>query len=266
MQIGARVLDLAEWLEVDELYARDLAEKRSLMATRPAQVFAALPVGLAASEEVLALVTAHLHTRFPACIAHCTSDDAIQHPLARAALMVQEDLCVMSLVDGEWILSAASVCFPNRWDLMAKMGRSLAGIHEPVPHYTARIGVATSSLFHKLTVDRPVWRLNWTIMDSPVLHQPVAAPQPDALQLRGGHLAENLWFRRERQTLRKLPQSGDILFTIRTYVDSLAAVVKRDPDFRRNLSHTIADIDQAMVDYKGWAAIKPQLTEWARGE
>ena len=264
LQIGARVLDLTQWLEVDVHYARDVAEKRALMATVPGQVFAALPRGLKGSEEVLALVSAHLSDRLPALAESLPANDSNQHPLVRAALTVQEDLCVMSLVDGEWILSAASVCFPNRWDLRAKIGRSLSGIHEPVPDYAAKIGAATNSLFHKLTVERPIWRLNWTIMDSPALHQPVPVPLPDALRLTGGDLAENLWFRRERQTLRKLPQSGDILFTIRTYTDSLAAVVRHDPDFRRNLASTIAEVDQAMVYYKGWANIKQQLLDWSR--
>ena len=264
LQIGARVLDVTKWLEVDAHYARDVAEKRALMGTVSGQVFAALPRGLKGSEEVLALVTAHLSDRLPALVASLPANDSSQHPLVRAALKVQEDLCVMSLVDGEWILSAASVCFPNRWDLTAKIGRSLSGIHEPVPDYEAKIGVATNNLFHKLTVERPIWRLNWTIMDSPVLHQPAPLPLPDALRITGGDLAENLWFRRERQTLRKLPQSGDILFTIRTYTDSLAAVARHDPDFRRNLASTIAEVDQAMVDYKGWANIKQQLLDWSR--
>ncbi len=264
LQIGARMLDLTQWLEVDAHYARDVAEKRRLMATVPAQVFAALPRGLAGSQEVQALVTAHLQDRFPALADSMLADDPKQHPLVHAALKVQEDLCVMSLVDGEWILSAASVCFPNRWDLTAKIGRSLSGIHEPVPHYEAKIGAATNSLFHKLTVERPIWRLNWTIMDSPALHQPVPVPLPDALRINGSDLAENLWFRRERQTLRKLPQSGDILFTIRTYTDSLAAVARQDRDFRRNLAGTIAEFDQAMVDYKGWANIKERLLDWSR--
>ena len=149
LQIGARVLDLAQWLEVDAHYARDIAEKRALMGSAPAQVFAALPLGLAGSQEVQALVTAHLRDRFPALADSMFADDPKQHPLVQAALKVQEDLCLMSLVDGEWILSAASVCFPNRWDLTTKIGRSLSGIHEPVPHYEAKIGAATNRSYIK---------------------------------------------------------------------------------------------------------------------
>ena len=263
MQIGARVLDLAQWIEVDADYAADLAEKRRLLREAPTQVLACLPQGLAGSREVLALLESHLPRYFPALTPSVESADETLHPLAQAALKVQEDLCVMSLEQGEWVLTAAAVCFPNRWDLTGKIGRSLMGIHQPVPHYAEKIGAATDSLFHKLTVDRPLWRLNWTIVDSPILHQPVPVPLPDALRPDSENLAENLWFRRERQTLRKLPASGDILFTIRTYTDTLAEMARRDPEFRRHLAGSMRGLDQAMVDYKGWVGIREALGRWA---
>lgn len=263
MQIGARVLDLAQWIEVDADYAADLAEKRRLLREAPTQVLACLPQGLAGSREVLALLESHLPRYFPALTPSVESADETLHPLAQAALKVQEDLCVMSPVNGEWVLTAAAVCFPNRWDLTGKIGRSLMGIHQPVPHYAEKIGAATDSLFHKLTVDRPLWRLNWTIVDSPILHQPVPVPLPDALRPDSENLAENLWFRRERQTLRKLPASGDILFTIRTYNDTLAEMARRDPEFRRHLAGSMRGLDQAMVDYKGWVGIRDALGRWA---
>jgi len=264
MQIGARVLDLAQWIEVDADYAADLAEKRRLLREAPTQVLACLPQGLAGSREVLALLESHLPRYFPALTPSVESAGETLHPIAKAALKVQEDLCVMSLAQGEWVLTAAAVCFPNRWDLTSKIGRSLMGIHQPVPHYAEKIGAATDSLFHKLSAERPLWRLNWSIVDTPALHQPVPVPVPDALRLVNEHLADNLWFRRERQTLRKLPQSGDILFTIRTYVHSLAETVRRVPDFRAQLAASMTGLDAAMVDYKGWVGIREALERWAQ--
>ena len=212
--------------------------------------------------EVLALIDLHLRRNFPSLASVPHPEDETLHPVAQAALLVQEDLCVMSPVNGEWVLTAAAVCFPNRWDLTGKIGRSLMGIHQPVPHYAEKIGAATDSLFNKLSVDRPLWRLNWTIVDSPALHQPVPVPVPDALRLVNEHLADKLWFRRERQTLRKLPQSGDILFTIRTYVHSLAETLRRVPDFRAQLAASMTGLDAAMVDYKGWVGIREALGRW----
>ena len=108
---GARVLDLAQWIEVDADYAADLAEKRRLLREAPTQVLACLPQGQAGSREVLALLESHLPRYFPALTPSVESADETLHPLAQAALKGQEDLCVMSLEQGEWVLTAAAVCF-----------------------------------------------------------------------------------------------------------------------------------------------------------
>lgn len=265
VQIGARVLDLAQWLEVDAHYAEDLAHKRRLLERVPQQVLACLPAGFDGASETLRLIRAHLERYFPALAPAPGTGDSDLHPIAQAALLVQEDLCVMSREAGVWRLTAASVSFPNRWDLRTKLGCSLADIHGPVPHYASRIGKATDSLFDGLGCERPLWRLNWTIVDSPELHQPTPVELPDALRGDAADFAARLWFRRERQTLRKLPETGDILFTIRTYVHSLADTARRDPHFRAHLASNLQGFDQAMVDYKGWAGIREALGRWAGG-
>jgi hypothetical protein len=55
----------------------------------------------------------------------------------------------MSQVGNDWILSAASLCFPSRWDVREKIGKNLLGIHGPVPHYAETIGSATQNIFDK---------------------------------------------------------------------------------------------------------------------
>jgi hypothetical protein len=192
------------------------------------------------------------------------SVDPNLHPLEAASLLVQEDLCLMSQVGNDWILSAASLCFPSRWDVREKIGKNLLGIHGPVPHYAETIGAATQNIFDKLSIERPIWRVNWTVMDSGELHQPTAVRSPDAMEITSANIEEALYFRRERQTLRKLPDSGDILFTIRTYSDTFAQVVKQFPDFRQHIGTTIAGSTPQLVDYKGWANILNELQSWSK--
>ena len=170
----------------------------------------------------------------------------------------------MTQVGTDWVLSAASLCFPSRWDVRDKIGKNLVGIHAPVPHYEEKIGTATQNLFDKLSVERPIWRVNWTVMDSGELHQPTAPRGPDAMQLSSENIEQALHFRRERQTLRKLPESGDILFTIRTYTDPFATVVEQFPEFRRNIGSTIAGASPQTADYKGWVKILNDLQAWSQ--
>jgi hypothetical protein len=264
MHVGARKLDLANWIEINSDYENDIAQKRELLSRKHDEVFVSLPLGEAGSREVLELLTKHLPQVFPERWPGGLAIDQSLHPLEAASLLVQEDLCLMTQVGSDWILSAASMCFPSRWDVRDKIGKNLLGIHGPVPHYAETIGVATQNVFDKLTVDRPVWRVNWTVMDSGELHQPTAVRRPDAMEITSSNIEQKLYFRRERQTLRKLPNSGDILFTIRTYSDTFADVAHQFPEFRRHIGTTMAGSTPQLIDYKGWANILNELQSWSR--
>lgn len=69
------------------------------------------------------------------------------------------------------------------------------------------------------------------------------------------------FIRVERQTLRKLPASRDILFTIRIHLDPLA-VLARHPD-RATLAASFAAqleaLDVAQLDYKGLTSDRDRL-------
>jgi hypothetical protein len=150
MHVGARALDLDKWIEINSDYEMDLAQKRDLLNKKHDEVFLSIPLGDAGSREVLELLSEHLPRIFPERWPNEVSVDPNLHPLEAASLLVQEDLCVMSQVGNDWILSAASLCFPSRWDVREKIGKNLLGIHGPVPHYAETIGAATQNIFDKL--------------------------------------------------------------------------------------------------------------------
>jgi hypothetical protein len=93
------------------------------------------------------------------------------------------------------------------------------------------------------------------VLDDPALFQPVSATRhrDDAVD------PSALWFRTERQTVRALPASGSVLFTIRTTVAPLASADERQ---RRLLAATLRTVDPAMAAYKGWTALLPPLLAW----
>lgn len=257
--MGLRALNLENWLERDDNYGDEIALKRKLYAEQAEQVFAVLPEGLVGSTETLELISNQL--------SHCDVSNQVfepeLHPLHSASLLVQEDLCVMSKLAGQWKLTAASVCFPSRWDLTEKIGTSLAQIHAPVPHYAQRIGPATDAMFDKFDVERPVWRLNWTILDNPELFQPRVISGELDPESSLAQFAQNLYLRIERQTLRVLPVSKDVLFTIRTYVDSLAAIAQRYPEFQANIAQTLQAVSPETRTYKGWDRLWDKLQDWS---
>jgi dimethylamine monooxygenase subunit A len=273
LSMGLRRLDSARWLEVDEHRARDLEKKAELLASSPSVVLAVLPEGLDAAEELADLVVAdlvehHRGTVEPrgAQVLDCSSGVLVDrrelHPVAAASLLVQEDLCVLEQLDEEWRLTAACVCFPSRWSLTEKLGTSLTTIHSPVPGFADELATPATRFFDRLAVQRPVWRLNWTVLDTPELFLPTASSRgtPPSSE----RLMDELWFRVERQTLRRLADTGAIVFTIRTYVTALRKLVTAHPDSADALASTLETVPDTVAAYKGWTGLLGPLVEALR--
>lgn len=262
LTMGLRTLQLDNWIEVDEHFDAEIHKKRELLSSQHEQVFAALPDGLQGSQETFDLLVDFLPQKFPELFPSPIACDQSLHPLEAASLLVQEDLVVMSPRGDQWVLTAACVCFPSRWDLTTKLGKNLFEIHTPVPDYNNRIGAATNTMFGKFTADRPVWRINWTVLDTDELYLPSGAGRREHTPTDEQSFADSTFFRTERQTMRVLP-SKDVLFTIRTYVDSLASIDQRYPEFRENLGQTLATVSPDMREYKGWEPMWKQLMTWS---
>lgn len=279
--IGLKPLDAAEWIEVDWNYGAYIAEKRRLYAEIPDLVFAEEPGTGEAQQEVLDLLTAHLasgggqdatppETRdaVAAQLRDVAAMDAGAPPLTRAALLVQEDLVLMRRGDNGWRLAAASLCFPSSWSLREKFGRPMHEIHTPVPGFGAgtRNAELIERMFDKLQ-GQAVWRLNWSISVDPSLYLPLSTVErKDRADRRASRFptedsVASAFIRVERQTLRKLPRSGDILFTIRIHVDPMK-VLAAHPDRARlaaGFAEQLAAMEEAQLDYKGLAADRDRL-------
>lgn len=267
MTLGLRPLDLDQWLEVDERYDEQMAEKATLLSERHDEVVATASAGDGAAGEVADLVTAWMGEHHAGLAAHLAdgradgpADGPAQrrsevHPIEVAARVVQEDLCVLVHDGSAWRLEAACVCFPSRWRLADKIGATVAQIHGPVPDYAGTTSRVVDASLDRLRVERPQWRLNWTILDEETLFQPTAArpAHPSPLRDLGA-----LSLRVERQTLRRLPDTGAILFTIRTYVSNLGDVVST-PGTAADLAATLRTCSPELAAYKGWTDLLPRV-------
>ncbi|WP_184876616.1 heme-dependent oxidative N-demethylase family protein [Mesorhizobium sangaii] len=282
--IGLKPLDPADWIEVDDHLLPYLAEKRRLYAEIPERVFVEEDGTREAQQEVLELLGKHLPERFPDTYRRTDAGvevvSAESHfpipsgldgaPLVAASLLVQEDLILMRRNDSGWRLVAGSLCFPSSWSLLEKFGKPLQQIHEPVPGFGP--GTRPAELINRMfdgLQGQAVERFNWSIQADNALYHPLsnveridrATSRPT--RFPDGDVRAHAFIRVERQTLRKLPSSRDILFTIRIHLDPLA-VLERHPD-RATLALSFAaqlealDLDQ--LDYKGLTSDRDLLIE-----
>ncbi len=276
LAMGLRTLDPAEWIEIDERFAAELALRRELLEQRRDEVQAGLPESAAGQREVLELLLEHLPARFSShyrrangAIENLVTGERFdleawsERPLELAGRLVQEDLCLMQKDTAGYRLVAAVLCFPAHWRLADKLGRPLVLIHEPVPGFAERLAPTVDRFFANLAAARPVWRANWSLVDTderflPPEHRKTSKPI-DAL--RAG---EQMWLRVERQTFRRLPRSGDVLFGIRTYVEPLAVAID-GAAAAEALAARIGEMPDATLRYKGIAPIRAPLLAWLAG-
>jgi len=273
MALGLRLLaDPADWLVLDEDWARDLREKRRLESEHREQVWVELPGSVPAQREVRDVLLAHLETHHPGRIRRSGDRLALPAldesfdlasgvpPLLLASRLVQEDLCLLERASDAWRLSAASVCFPTRWDLPSKLGDTLTGIHDPVPGYRAALARPAERFFDGLRPDRIAVRGNWSLVDTPALFQPQPG-NPGAPRVTEDNVAETVWLRAERQTLRRLPETGAILFTIRIFRDPLGAL-SMQPERARLLAEDLRTLPDELSRYKSIPELREPVLAW----
>lgn len=241
--MGTRALDEASWLLPDEHRDDDLAEKRRLLADVPDVVVAITPdaTTAAAVEEAAALVAVGARR------------------LEEAALAVQEDLCVLVRRDDGWRLDAGVVCFPSMWRIADKVGRPMTEVHGPVPAYAEELARRVDRFLDRLRPERPVGRRNWLLHTSPRLHQ----PDPPAEEPVPA-VPDRMWLRSERQTLRRLPRTGAILFTIRTQQAPLAVLQDR-PDLAPAVAAAVRSWSDDLVAYRSASAWRAPVVAWLDG-
>ncbi len=270
-------LDPKDWIEPDAHLAADLAEKERLLAERYSELFIVLPEARPGSEEVLALLADYLPAQFPnlyqrqgdglynrASGQRWDLANTSLHPLDLAGRLVQEDLCLMQLESdsGHYRLVGASVCFPTRWRLADKMGDTVGPIHAPVPGYEAQLSSTMDRFFARLKTERPVWRVNWSLVDDPALYLPRGHGRRERDHgITPENVGEKLWLRMERQTLRRLPHTQEVLFTIRIYVHPLHTLAAH-PERAATLATAIRSLPPELQTYKSVRPFREAILAW----
>ena len=248
------------WLWPDDQRDAELAERDRLLAEQHDEVFGARPGTEAAGAEVLALVTEWLSEQRPDLAVAPVRDDV--HPLEAAGRLVQEDLCLMVERDGAPHLDAGCLCFPSHWRLLDKLGRPAREVHGPVPRYDAELAERVDRYLTRLRPDVIGLRRNWTVHDSPALHSPVRPPMDRPVT--AADVPSALWLRSERQTLRRLPETGAVLFTIRVQ-QAPFGVLAEQPDAAASLAARVRAQPDELTKMNGLAGYRDAVLAWLDG-
>jgi dimethylamine monooxygenase subunit A len=274
-RLGLRPLDVEDWIQIGPDYDQEMARKRDVLERAHPTVVAVLPDIEPEAQEVLGHLVHHLCRRWPQWFSvdrgvvtnHRTgetfqlADDPL-HPLDIAGRLVQEDLALLVPRAGGLVFGGGSVCFPNRWDLPSKIGRTLAEVHAPVAQLNEQLATPIDGFFERLAPERSYWRLGWGVLDTDDPYQPVdgtAAARPGLPD--AAEVADRTFLRVERETIRRFAVTGVVLFTIRTYIRPLAHLAERTDDAAR-LAEALAAFPADVADYKQLDDLGPLVRGW----
>lgn len=277
--MGIKALDPADWILFGEDAEHQLTERRRLLDRQPADVLSALPGSEAAQDELLAVLLGYLERhaqgryrierdgvietasglRFPQHVA--------SPPLELAGRLVQEDFCLLQREGDRYILTAAVLCFPAHWYLSEKIGRPLIDIHAPVPGFAEQLGAPVERLFERLDAEKPVQRLNWSLVNTDQLFLPPSHRREpvdlEPVDLEPDEIGTALRLRVERQTLRRLPDTKAVVFSIRTFVHPLDEVVD-SAETADALMQRLLELPSPMQTYKNLEKVKPALVAYLK--
>ena len=247
---GLQPLDPERWTEPDAAFAAQMAYRDRLVAERPDRVALARPTAEPALRELARMLGDHLERRH----GYLRKGDGVLRPdgvtlpeapdIATLARFCQEDWLILEppAEEGEYILAAGAVCFPTGWDLRTKIGQSLTHIHAPVPGYAGALARRVNRIFEAIRPDTPLWRVNFSVAGTPELH----CPGPH----RHHTVSNRRYLRTERQTLRRLPESGAVVFGVKVHVTPVETLT---PDQYAAFRDALAAFSPDMAAYKAGA-------------
>ena len=177
----------------------------------------------------------------------------------------QGDMALLDQRDGDLYMDAGVVTGPADWSLAFDAGMSFRQWHAPVP-LAHQAGVFDRALKYLLGIQagQPVRRLNWTLTIHPRLdtssetcHQWGA----DRGHVTPDNVGDTVHLRVELQFMARLPRSNALMFSIRTYLASMAELVTH-PAWARRLHRVLRDLPKPIADYKGMSRYRSTLVDW----
>ena len=266
LNLGLRKCSSEEWLDGDDAFSdglmrkRQLAEKEDLISNQKGEIYACLPDAVEAEKEAITTLTEHLR------IYHQfnTKAQKFDH-LTSVCSHIPEDILIMlptkkNNPDTDWILGAACLCFPSHWRLHDKIGQSITAIHDPVPDFGKVLARPVIKFFTNMQIGRLSQRLNWSVQTEDKLY----TPRHNRTKFRAktaDQWGNIIHLRVEKQCFLKLPETGAVIFSIRTSLAPLNRF-RKAPEFANAILQQAVKLSDTFRAYKNLNTTEKGLRIW----
>ncbi|KAJ5577436.1 uncharacterized protein N7459_006400 [Penicillium hispanicum] len=280
VMMDIRKLDSQNWLTLDKNYMAEHRVRDHLLREKRDQVLRCLPESADACQEALEEVSSFLCQRFGNMFGKTFQGGQMfienrmtgekfnisgrgpeghnTDALEAAVRLTMEDLSILMQNDeGEYYLAASASLFPTGWTVDERIGWTISRLHEPVPLWHQHVASSVSKFLARLTPASPMERSNYFVeVKRPdenlfeILYRPNALCEKELKDPS----PEEIIIRRERQTFRRLPRTGAIVFGVKTYLTPIDQLLMQELE---NLVTEMGTWPDYVSEYKGkdvWGA------------
>ncbi|KAK1921161.1 hypothetical protein DB88DRAFT_499855 [Papiliotrema laurentii] len=211
--------------------------------------------------------------------------DEIDDAMLIAGLIQPADLAIM--MEGEdslYYMKGGCIALAGSWRYEDKIGRDLYYIHTTghVPEYREKLDLPMTRYHQRLRPETPGWRNNYTLTvdkgqdelawststngPEDIYDQSAKGPNRDRLT-EEFVLPERITdptqvnVRQERQTLRRMPRTGAVLFTVHSYAEPVMAIAS-EPGVPGRLASAVKSWKGEVDTHKNGALYKDLLVPY----
>ncbi|MCJ1453107.1 hypothetical protein MMC28_003452 [Mycoblastus sanguinarius] len=283
--MGIKESTKQDWIRIDRNYLDRMNLRRQLLSEHPEVCLGngkiSNPAILELYEEIVLdllpkryptmfRITGDVFANLVTGFKHRISEARLDHTamLRHLAENVEEDFYFMvPNALAEFELQGFVSCFPQGLLPAAKVGMSVAQIHEPVPGYEGRLKKGVNRCFERMAPGQSVGRLNWAIQSN---HADLYLPFDGANTLKTDDSPSQKadvnpsasYLRVEHHTLTCLPRTGTIVFAVRSYLTPLTDI--RNEGAGPSLADACESMPEKFGLYKNRSTWGPKICSWLR--
>jgi hypothetical protein len=190
-------------------------------------------------------------------------------PMTFLGREIPDDLLLVKERGGQLYFDAGLVTFAAAWSVTFDVGMSFREIHGPVPRLTGEgITSRAEQFLMRLPADRVYRRVNWTLSASGSRKLDISLEElpewgTDIPRLVADRDFGKLQLRIELEHFIRLPMSGAVTFSIRTFMASLEEI-RAIPAWRDQLAQILAATPEDIATYKGIIDYRDEAIRWLR--
>lgn len=305
LTMGIKRLDPQDWLLIEDSYLKSTTEKSRILdnnhnAYPPtknlrASTLLESPEADCAIREWYDITVQYMCDKYPMIFSESTSKNIVYNTITKASFPkkassrysreqlldilgknIEEDFIILlkESPESEYFFKAGVFAFAAGFDPIDKFNKPLTAIHSPIPGYETKLKRSMNKYFDRIQPGEFVLRSNFSVQthtkyyvddSNKGYHWDNETSKPLDYDLLD--FDNQVHYRSERQTLTKLPQSGAVVFTIRTYLHPFSKFKHEYPEDGKRLLASLNGLPDDIAEYKNaveWGpAAKRYLSEIA---